>query len=345
MSLTNAGTATAFVINDTNGATNTSLDIQSGGVSKLTIDELGNVTTAGDVAVNGGDITTTNATATLFNTGATNLSIGGAATTLSFGATTGTTTVNNALNVTGLATLNGGATVPTGQTFLASGSSVLAPNGTNSLTVNTDADSFLILNGLTTPGTAGSALCLDGSNNVTKCASSTFSLQGAYNGGNSIVTSDNRDIVFNLTNTATDSNFNIITSAGSIGFTHLFLADGDNSTPAAQLALFENLDSNDLLPAAIKIQSSAGGITNALDLSDPEIVNALSLGANDITATNFSITGASGNITTTGDITVNGVPGAARGRHNVHCREHSWIFQPKSLYVKAIRCAKPHHRL
>jgi hypothetical protein len=39
--LTNAGTGEAFIINDTNGATNTSLDIQSGGNSRFTVNENG----------------------------------------------------------------------------------------------------------------------------------------------------------------------------------------------------------------------------------------------------------------------------------------------------------------
>jgi hypothetical protein len=52
-----------------------------------------------DLAVNGGDITTTSTTATLFNTTATTLNIGQAATTVSIGATTGTLTIRNANTV------------------------------------------------------------------------------------------------------------------------------------------------------------------------------------------------------------------------------------------------------
>jgi len=51
-------------------------------------DTTGNITTPGDIAVNGGDITTTAGTATLFNTNATTLNIGGAATILNAGAST-----------------------------------------------------------------------------------------------------------------------------------------------------------------------------------------------------------------------------------------------------------------
>jgi hypothetical protein len=57
------------------------------------------LTLSGDAAVNGGDITTTQTTFNLINTTATTLNIGQAATTVSMGATTGTTTVRNDLNV------------------------------------------------------------------------------------------------------------------------------------------------------------------------------------------------------------------------------------------------------
>ena len=68
-------------------------------------------TFSGDVAVNGGDLTTTaTGTATLFNANATTLNIGGAATTLSIGAATGTTTVNNNLVVSGNLTVDGTTT-------------------------------------------------------------------------------------------------------------------------------------------------------------------------------------------------------------------------------------------
>ena len=68
----------------------------------------GDSTFTGDLAVNGGDITTTSTTATLFNASATTLNIGQAATTVSIGATTGTLTIRNASTViTGNLTVNG----------------------------------------------------------------------------------------------------------------------------------------------------------------------------------------------------------------------------------------------
>ena len=59
------------------------------------------MTLTGDAAVNGGDITTSATTATVFNTNATTVNAFGAATNLNLGAGTGTTTVNNSLNIAG----------------------------------------------------------------------------------------------------------------------------------------------------------------------------------------------------------------------------------------------------
>lgn len=76
------------------------------------------ITLTGDAAVNGGDVTTTAETATLFNTGATTLNIGGAATTVSIGAATGNTTVNNNLVVSGNLTVEGDTTTLNTSTLL-----------------------------------------------------------------------------------------------------------------------------------------------------------------------------------------------------------------------------------
>jgi hypothetical protein len=80
-----------------------------GGTTNIaTLDGTGALTLAGDLAVNGSDITTTGTgTATVFNTNATTLNLGGAATAVNIGASSGTTTVNNNLVVTGTFTVNG----------------------------------------------------------------------------------------------------------------------------------------------------------------------------------------------------------------------------------------------
>lgn len=69
------------------------------------------LTTTGDLAVNGSDITTSGAgTANLFNTNALTLNIGGAATTVGIGSASGTTTINNNLTVTGDLLVSGSVT-------------------------------------------------------------------------------------------------------------------------------------------------------------------------------------------------------------------------------------------
>ena len=55
----------------------------------------GNTTVSGDLAVNGGDITTSQTTASVFNSTATTLNVGGAATAVSLGSSAGTVSVGN----------------------------------------------------------------------------------------------------------------------------------------------------------------------------------------------------------------------------------------------------------
>jgi hypothetical protein len=74
-----------------------------------------NTVVTGDLAVNGGDITTSATTATVFNTTATTLNIGSAATTVAIGASSGTTTVNNNVTITGNLTVNGSTTTSSSQ--------------------------------------------------------------------------------------------------------------------------------------------------------------------------------------------------------------------------------------
>src|SRR6185437_14349757 len=141
--------------------------------------------------------------------------------------------------------------------------------------------------------------CLDGSNHVINCPIGANSLQAAYVGGNTITTTDARDIAFTLADTTTDADFTVQTAAGATGSTTLSLADGANPTPPSQLLLISNLDVNQALPAGIKIQSAAGGITTGIDLTDSHLETALAIGTNSITGTNFTVTG-------TGDITAAG---------------------------------------
>jgi hypothetical protein len=93
---TGTGGASQFSVSSTGMLVNTTAGANTFQIAAAT----GNVTTSGDIAVNGGDITTTSASATLFNSNATAVSIASSATAVTIGsaAGTGTTTINNSLS-------------------------------------------------------------------------------------------------------------------------------------------------------------------------------------------------------------------------------------------------------
>lgn len=95
------------VVLTTNGVAGTTVDL---GLQTSDSPQFAGLTLTGDAAINGGDITTTNTSATVFNTTATTVNAFGAATTLNLGAASGNTTVGNNLVVTGDLTVNGTTT-------------------------------------------------------------------------------------------------------------------------------------------------------------------------------------------------------------------------------------------
>jgi len=80
-----------------NGATN---------AERFRVSSAGNATLVGDLAVNGGDITTSQTTATVFDATASTLNVGSAASTMRIGATSGTLTIGNPTVVGTQATQN-----------------------------------------------------------------------------------------------------------------------------------------------------------------------------------------------------------------------------------------------
>jgi len=104
-SLSSATQGTAVLT--TNGVAGSTVDL---GLETTDSPQFVGLTLTGDLAVNGGDITTSQTSATVFNTTATTVNAFGAATTLNLGAATGTTTVGNSLVVTGDLYVNGTTT-------------------------------------------------------------------------------------------------------------------------------------------------------------------------------------------------------------------------------------------
>ncbi|HEX8763223.1 MAG TPA: hypothetical protein VF733_05740, partial [Candidatus Saccharimonadales bacterium] len=162
---------------------------------------------------------------------------------------------------------------------------------------------------------ASGTICLTSGNCSGSGSSST--LQAAYDAGNTITTTNARDLAFTLADTVTDANFTIDVATGATGSVAIRRADGAGTNDPSQLLLLDNLDTDRLQPTGLRIQSAAGGMTTAIDVSDPEIVTALSTGANDISGTNYSIAGATGNIITAGDIVVNGGDITSSGALNI----------------------------
>jgi len=93
----NVFNTTATTVNIAGAGTTVSIGANTGTTTVNNALAADSITTTGDAAINGGDITTSAGSANIFNAGATTVNIGGAATTVSIGANTGTTTINNSL--------------------------------------------------------------------------------------------------------------------------------------------------------------------------------------------------------------------------------------------------------
>ena len=144
--------------------------------------------------------------------------------------------------------------------------------GSNSVVVNTSASNFLTFNGIQNGSGTTNALCTDSSNNVVYCNSAPFGLQAVYNAGNTITTTNARDISFTLAATSTNSNFTVTTANGSTGSSIFSLAAGANTTVPSQEILINNANTTNALPSALKVTSTGGGaITTGIDLSDVPI--------------------------------------------------------------------------
>ena len=118
------------------------------GDSTVTIGLPDNVTVAGTLAVNGASISTDEATFSLINATATTINFGGAGTAIAIGAATGTTTINNGLEVTGIANLNNTTTSTT------TGTGALVVDGGVGIAENLNVGGNAVITGnLTVSGT------------------------------------------------------------------------------------------------------------------------------------------------------------------------------------------------
>ena len=138
-------------------------------------------------------------------------------------------------------------------------------------------------------------VCSNAGTLATCTATPAATLQASYVAGSTISTTGT-DIGFTLN---TSQNFTVATATGATGATTFSLTDGANATPPAQLVLVRNNDVNQALASGVKVTSAAGGITTAFDGSGTGITNALAIGTNAISGTNFSVAGT-GAVTSVG---------------------------------------------
>lgn len=108
----NLANTNATTVNFAGAAT----DIQIGAATGTT-NVNNNLDVDGDLNVDGGDITVTSSTLNLANTAATTINFGGAATDIQIGSSTGTTNINNSLDVDGDLNIDGGDLTTSATTF------------------------------------------------------------------------------------------------------------------------------------------------------------------------------------------------------------------------------------
>jgi hypothetical protein len=155
------GASTATAIGAATGTTTVKAD--------LTVD--------GDVQVKGGDLTTNQTTFNLLNTTATTLNVGGAATTLEIGAATGTTNINNNLDVDGDVNIDGGDLTVSTTTFNLANTTATTLNvggAATSLNLGAGTGTTTVNNNLTVTGN------LTVSGTTTTVDSTTVNIQNAF---------------------------------------------------------------------------------------------------------------------------------------------------------------------
>ena len=124
------------------------------------------ISSSGNLTMTGGTLVSSATTANVFNTTSTTVNAFGAATTISVGASTGTTTVNNALTVTGLLSASAGVTV-TG-TLTATNAALTTPAVTTSITTSSTTFSLVNSNATTINfGQGASAINIGASGSTT----------------------------------------------------------------------------------------------------------------------------------------------------------------------------------
>ncbi len=229
----------------------------------------GDIVTTGDVAVNGGDVTTTQTTGSLFNATATTVNIGGAATTMSIGANTGTTTINNSLVADDIS-------ITTIDATNIEVTNIKAKDGTAAMTI---ADSTGVVS-------VSTALNVDNINIATNTISSTDT-----NGNITLTPNGTGDVILS-TDTVQVGDSNATATITTNGTGNLVL-NTNNGTNAGTLTLANGangvitLDPNGTGNVAVTF-ANGGNLTNDRNYVFGAIRNATTAGIGDIWALNVT---------------------------------------------------------
>ncbi|HET7098638.1 MAG TPA: hypothetical protein VFI61_00150, partial [Patescibacteria group bacterium] len=295
------------------GNSNAATTLQLTGGTAWSISTAGLITTADDAAINGGDITTT---ATTFNL------LAGATTTLNIGpgGDVGTITLSGGSGATGC-TLDG-----TNGNFTCSGSisstattgfqgwwqrnlGVLSPtNITDDLAIGgiATASAKFQVDSSTGNITSSGDLALNGGD-VTSTSTTFNFLNGTVTTLNIADSTTTKTInIGGVTASGTDT-INIATNATAADT----IAIGNNN--ASTLLDLTGGDDWSMTNTGILTMSASAAQTTAIVVTDTDYTNALSIGDNNIIGTtanidltNFDVVGSTGNVTTAGDVAING---------------------------------------
>ena len=303
-----SATDTSAAINTTGGAAiakklyvGTNLDVQ--GTSNL----VGNVTVTGDIAANGGDVTTTSTTGALFNANATTLNVGGAATAISIGALTGQTTFNHAAIVVGAFTaspLNANVTLsPTGTgTVTISPAGALTINPASASTINnTSIGASTRSTGAFTTLTSNNATTFTAGSVSTSTSTGTVVITGGL-GVSGRINAANIDGIIGANGAAAGS-FTTLTANNSVTFTQ---NTGSTSTTSGTLVVTGGVGISERLYAG-SIQNTPIGSSVA---NTAAFTTLTSNGATTFTAGTASTTTGTGTVVVTGGVGVSGAVNA-----------------------------------
>jgi hypothetical protein len=249
------------------------------------------LTLTGDLAVNGGDVTTSASTFNLINANATSVNFAGAATALTMGAATGIATISNAtLTLPNATTVNVNGANPT-----------LASSSTGTLTLfNTNLTAVNAFG-------AGTAVQLSAATGITTIRNNLTVAGDLRINGNDIQASDGNNNITLTSNTLT-------TFAGDIRVNGNDVQASDGNTNITMTSNTLTTFAGDIKVTGNDIQSSSA---TALTLSGADVTVAgdLTVGGNDIKASNgttaltLATTGAvtaANDLTVTGNLYVNG---------------------------------------